>query len=165
VVLQGTSHIHRWISVIEMECLSTHFVMSPTQQDVVQSTVWPVDPVLGRVHGVLQVWIVLERLRVNDLVRELAADDESVANDVPLALGSKEEQEFSQVVNEPCDLHPFGLSVPSDGLRSLQQVLDLRNGRLKSAGVCEIRVPIQTGVVLSKGGNGEIKTLGNIDRE
>lgn len=120
-------HTHWW----SREGLSTYFVMSPTQQDIVQPTVRPVHSILGRVHRVLGVWVVLERLRVNDLVRELAPHDESVSNDVPLALGSKEEQEFSQIVNEPGNLHPFGLSILPNGLRSLQQVLNLRNGRLK----------------------------------
>lgn len=104
--------------------------MSPTQQNVIQSTVWPVYTILGRVHGVPGVWVVLERLWVNDFVRELAPHDEGISNDVPLALGSKEEQKFSQVVNETGDLHPFRLSVSPNGFRGLQQMFDLRNSRL-----------------------------------
>lgn len=65
--------------------------MSPTQQNVIQSTVGLVHAVLGRIDGVFRIWIVLERLWVNDLVRELASHDESISDDVPLALGSKEE--------------------------------------------------------------------------
>jgi len=104
--------------------------MSPTQQNIVQSAVWLVHTVLGRVHGVLGVRVVLERVWINDLVRKLAPHDESVPNDVPLALGSKEEEKFSQVVHESGDLHPFRLPILSNGLRGLQQVLDLRDGRL-----------------------------------
>jgi len=109
---------------------STHLIMPPTQQNVVQSTVWLVHTILGRVHGVSRVWVVLERLWVNDLVRKLAPHDEGVADDVPLTLRPKEEQEFSQVVNESGDLHPLRLSVSPNGFRGLQQMLDLRNGRL-----------------------------------
>lgn len=70
---------------------STHLVMSPTQQNVIQSTVRLVNAVLGRVDGVPRVWVVLERLRINNLIRKLAPDDESVSDDIPLTLGSKEE--------------------------------------------------------------------------
>ena len=93
--------------------------MSPTQQDIVQPTVWFVNPIFGRVHRVLQVRVVCERVRINDLIRKLAPHDESVSDDVPLALRAEEEQEFPKVVNEPGDLHPFGLSVSPDGLCGL----------------------------------------------
>ena len=109
---------------------STHLIMTPTQQNVIQSTVWLVHTILGGVHGIPRVWVVLERLWVDDLIRKLAPHDESVPDDVPLTLGPKEEQEFSQVVNESGDLHPLRLSVSPDGFRGLQQMLDLRNGRL-----------------------------------
>ena len=104
--------------------------MSPAQQDIVQPTVGLVNPVLGGVHRVPRVRVVPERVWIDDLVRKLASHDESVPDDVPLALRAEEEQEFSKVVDETGDLHPFRLSVPSNGLRGLQQVFDLRDGRL-----------------------------------
>ena len=110
---------------------STHFVVSPAKQDIVQPTVGLVHSVLGRVHRVLRIRVVLERVWINDLIRELAPNDECISDDVPLALRAKEEQEFSQVVNESSNLHPLRLSVSSDGLRGLQQVFNLRNGRLE----------------------------------
>ena len=64
-------------------------------------------------------------------MREIWEFDECVSDNVPLALRAKEEQEFSQVVNESGNLHPLRLSVSSDGLRGLQQVFNLRNGRLE----------------------------------
>jgi hypothetical protein len=109
---------------------STHLIVSPTQKNVVQSTVRLVHAVLGRVHGIPRVRVILERLRVYDLVRKLAPYHERVSDDIPLALGPKEEQELSQIVDEPSDLHPFGLSVSSDSFCGLQQMFDLRNGRL-----------------------------------
>ena len=99
---------------------STHLIMTPTQQNVVQSTVWLVNTILGRVHGIPRVWVVLERVWVNDLVRELAPDDKSISDHVPLALRSKEEQKFSQVVNQSGYLHPFRFAVASHGLGGLQ---------------------------------------------
>lgn len=104
--------------------------MAPTQQNVAQPTIWPVDAVIGRIHGVPRVWVVLERVWVNDLFRELAPNDESISDDVPLSLRSKEEQKFSQVVNESGDLHPLRFPVSPNGFRGLQQVFDLRDGRL-----------------------------------
>ena len=47
---------------------STHFIMPPTQQNVVQSTVRFVHTILGRVHGILRVWVVFERLGINDFL-------------------------------------------------------------------------------------------------
>ena len=104
--------------------------MSPTQQNVVQSTVGLVDTVLGRVDGVLRVWVVLERLRIYDFIRNLASHDERISNDIPLTLGSKKEQKFSQVVDESGYLHPFRFAVSPNGLGGLQQMFDLRDGRL-----------------------------------
>ena len=75
---------------------STHLITPPTQQNVVRSIVWLVRAILTRVHGVLRVWVVLERLLENYPFRKLAPHDERVADDVPLSLGPKEEQEFSQ---------------------------------------------------------------------
>jgi hypothetical protein len=98
----------------------THLIMSPTQHHVVQSTVRLVNTVLGRINGVLRVWVVLERVGVNDLTRKPATHDESISNDVPLALGSKEEQKFSQIVYQPGNLHPFRFSVSPNGLGGLQ---------------------------------------------
>lgn len=99
---------------------STHLIVSPTEHNVDQSTVRFVNTVLGRIDRVLRVWVVLERFRVNDLIRELAAHDESVSDDVPLTLGSKKEQKFSEVVHEPGYLHPFRFAVSADGLGGLQ---------------------------------------------
>lgn len=47
------------------------------------------------------------------------------ADNVPLTLGAKEEEEFPEVVNETCYLHPFRLAVSPDGLSSLEEVLNL----------------------------------------
>jgi hypothetical protein len=46
-------------------------------------------------------------------------------------LRAKEIQKLAEVVYEPGDLHPFGLSVSPDGLGSLEEVLDLREFGLK----------------------------------
>ena len=103
----------------DMRDFSTHLIVSPTQHDIGQSAVGLVDTVLGRVHRVLQVWVVLERVRINILFRKLASDDECISNDVPLALGAEKEQKFSQIVDETGYLHPFRLSVASNSLGGL----------------------------------------------
>jgi hypothetical protein len=122
---------HGWIGDSQQEekeiwnGFSTHLVMSPTQHNVGQPAVRLVHPAVGRVHGVSRVWVVLERLRINNLFRKLASHDERIPDDVPLTLGAKEEQKFSQIVDEAGYLHPLRLSVSSNGLGSLQQMFDL----------------------------------------
>lgn len=69
--------------------------MAPGQHDVLKAAVWLVDPILGRVDGVVEVGIVLKGTRVDDLIRVCASDDESVADNVPLALGAVEVEELS----------------------------------------------------------------------
>jgi hypothetical protein len=56
------------------------------------------------------------------VVKELGSTD---------ILRAKEIQKLAEVVYEPGDLHPFGLSVSPDGLGSLKEVLDLREFGLK----------------------------------
>ena len=104
--------------------------MPPTQQNVVQATLRLVHTVLGRVHRVLRVSIVLECLRINDTLRKLAANDESISHDVPLTLRSEKEQQFSQIVDESGYLHPLRFAVSPNGFGGLQQMFDLRDGRL-----------------------------------
>lgn len=64
-------------------------------------------------------------------MREIRGFDECVSDDVSLVLRTKEEQVFSQVVNESGNLYSFQLSVSSDGLGGLKQVSNLRNARLE----------------------------------
>ena len=47
-------------------------------------------------------------------------------DDVPLALGTEHEEQFSEIVHEAGDLHPFGLPITTHGLGGLKQVFDLR---------------------------------------
>lgn len=41
-------------------------------------------------------------------------------DNVPLALGFKEEEQFAEVVDESSNLHPFGLTITTDGLGGLE---------------------------------------------
>lgn len=52
--------------------------MSPREHHVVQPAVGLVDAILRRENGVIVVWVTLECLRVDNLVRELAADDKRI---------------------------------------------------------------------------------------
>ena len=52
--------------------------MPPRKHHVLQAAVRLVDPILRRVYLVLRVRITRERLRIDDLVGELAPDDEGV---------------------------------------------------------------------------------------
>ena len=57
------------------------------------------------------------------------------ADNIPLTLGAKEVEELAEIVNEARDLHPLRLAVPSDGLRRLQEVLNLREARLEARAI------------------------------
>lgn len=123
--------------------------MAPRKHDIVQATVWLVNSIFGRVNGVTRVWVPFERLRVNNLIGKLAADNKGIANDVPLTpenrpfiryityderdmyiLRAKEIEQFTEVVNQASHLHPFRLIIAADSLSRLKQVLNLRHAGL-----------------------------------
>lgn len=99
--------------------------MTPAEQDVVQTAVGLVDTVLGVQLGVVVIRVSLEGVGVNDLVGELATNDESVTDNVPLTVGTEKAKELAEIVNQTSDLHPLGLAVSSNGLSGLKKVLDL----------------------------------------
>jgi len=101
-------------------------VVAPADHDVVETAARCVDTVLGAVDGVLAVGVVLESAGVDDAVVELAADDESVTDNIPLTLCLEEEEELAQVVDKTDQLEPAGLAIAADSLSGLKQVLDLR---------------------------------------
>lgn len=59
---------------------NTYLVMTPGQHDIVETTVWLVDTILGRVDRIPAVRVGSESLWVDDLVRVLAADYECILN-------------------------------------------------------------------------------------
>lgn len=99
--------------------------MAPAEQDVVQTAVRLVDTVLGVQLGVVVIRVSLEGVGVNDLVGELATNDESVTDNVPLTVGTEKAEELAEIVNQTSDLHPLGLAVSSNGLSGLKKMLDL----------------------------------------
>ena len=62
-------------------------------------------------------------------MREIWEFDECVSDNVPLALSQRRTGVFPG--HEFGNLHPFQLSVSSDGLHGLQQVFNLRNSCLE----------------------------------
>jgi hypothetical protein len=52
--------------------------MTPRKHDVVQPTIWFIDAILGRVHGVFGVRVALEGLGIDALFGKLASNDKSV---------------------------------------------------------------------------------------
>ena len=82
----------------------TDLIMTPRQHDIFEATVRLVYPVLGRVDGVVEVRVRLKGAGVDDLVRVRAADDEGIADNIPLALGAVEVEELAKIVDEACDL-------------------------------------------------------------
>lgn len=103
-------------------------VVAPGEHDVVEAAGGGVDAVLGGVDGVDGVRVGGEGAGVDDAFVEAAADGEGVADDVPLALGGVEEEEFAEVVDQPRELEPGGFAVAADGLGGLEEVLDLGEG-------------------------------------
>lgn len=56
--------------------------MTPRQHDFVESTVWFVDSILGAVDFIVAVRIGFEGLRIDDLVGELASNNEGVLSEM-----------------------------------------------------------------------------------
>lgn len=73
--------------------------MTPAEQDVIQTAVRLVDTVLGVQLGVVIIRVSLEGVGVNDLVGELATNDESVTDNVPLTVGTEKAEELAEIVD------------------------------------------------------------------
>jgi len=71
---------------------------------------------------------------VSRLVKESGLG-QTYADDVPLTLTAKEEQEFAEIVDKSGHLHPFWFAIPSDGFCCLQKMFDL--GQLGLEWHCE----------------------------
>lgn len=99
--------------------------MTPGDHDVFETASGLVNTVLSHELGVVVVWVRLECVRVDDLVAELASDDESITDNVPLSIGAEEAEKFTEIVDKTGQLHPVGLAVTSDSLGSLEQVFNL----------------------------------------
>ncbi len=71
------------------------------------------------------VRVTLESIGVYYSGRKSATDRESIAHNVPLPIGAVEEEQFSKVVDQACELHPAWLIVATDCLGGLKEVFDL----------------------------------------
>ena len=58
--------------------LDTCLIMAPGEHDIIETAMRRVDPILCRIYHIVRICVCLEGLRVYDLVREAAADDECV---------------------------------------------------------------------------------------
>ena len=101
------------------------FVVSPRHVDAVQPAARLVDPALSLVFGDVAVGVFLEEFGEDDLVRVAAADRERVADHGPLRL-AEEAEDLAQVVDQPGQDEPAGMSVGTDRLGGLHEVFDLR---------------------------------------
>jgi len=103
-------------------------IMAPTEHDLIESTAFAVDAVLGAVDRVVVVLVAFEGIWIDDTLIEGTAHREGVANDVPLAFGVEEEKELAKVVNEASELHPARLAITTDSFCGLEQMFDLGEG-------------------------------------
>lgn len=113
-------------------------IVTPAEQDVVQTAVRLIDTVLGVQLGVVIVGVRLEGVGVDNLVGKLAADNEGVTDNVPLTVGTEETEKLAKIVNQTSDLHPFRLAVSSNSLSGLKKVLNLSNRGVRVGLVDEI---------------------------
>lgn len=113
-------------------------IVTPAKQNVVQTTVWLVDTVLGVQLGVVVIGVSLEGVGVDNLVGELAAHDESVADNIPLTVGTEEAEKLAEIVDQTGELHPLGLAVSSNSLSCLKKVLNLSNRGVRVGLVNEV---------------------------
>ena len=89
---------------VDIADCQTDLIMTPRQHDIFEATVRLVYPILGRVDGVVEVRVRLKGAGVDDLVRVRAADDERVADNVPLAFGAVEVKELAEIVDKASNL-------------------------------------------------------------
>ena len=80
----------------------------------------------------IPIRIPREILRKDNIRRPRAPHRERVSNDPPLGL-AVQAQTLAQVVNESDENHPARVSVGANCLRGLQQMLDLRQVRIRIA--------------------------------
>lgn len=120
--------------------------MSPADHDFVQTTVGLVNTVLSRVSWMLEIGVVAESVRIDNLIgRNLASNDKGIANNIlqarrsvqlyhvqsrlplthPLSITTKEIKELAEVVDDTGHLHPFRLPILAHRLGGLQEMLNL----------------------------------------
>src|SRR5207249_1125226 len=92
--------------------------------NVFQAAIRLVDPTLRLVFRNVRIRISAEVFGKDDLIGPGAPHRECVAYDPPLWL-SVQAKALSEVMDESNQHHPAGVTVPADGLRGLQEVLDL----------------------------------------
>lgn len=101
-------------------------IMAPRDHDVVKTAARCVDAFFGAVDGIVDVRVRSKRLvAVDDSVIEGTANGESVAHDIPLTFGIKEEQKFAEIVDKARQLHPSWTPITTHGFCGLKQMLDL----------------------------------------
>lgn len=105
-------------------------IMSPANQHILQPAPLFIYPAFRLQLFVPRILIVLETLGQHNLVAPLAPHHKRIAHHIPLALCPKETEQLAQIMDQPRHLHPLGLAVPPYGLGSLQEVLDLPDGRV-----------------------------------
>jgi len=82
--------------------------MTPTQHNIIQPTARLIDTVLRAVYCIIKVGVAFERPWVNYLVGELATNDKCIADNIPLTLRTKEEEELAKVVHKTSHLNNDG---------------------------------------------------------
>lgn len=107
-------------------------IMSPGEHDIIQTAVRAVDAELRAVDLVPVVRVILKGLgAVDNAVVKGTAHGEGIADNIPLATGVEEEEQFAEIVDQARELHPARLAVTPDGLGGLEEVVDLREGSVR----------------------------------
>lgn len=102
-------------------------VVAPGKHHIVHANTRLVDAELGLVDLVVVILVVLEGFRAeDDTVVKGTAHWECVSHDIPLAVGTEEEQQLSKIVDQTDELHPARLAIFAKSLCSLQQMCELR---------------------------------------
>jgi hypothetical protein len=93
--------------------MNTHLihvlVVSPREVDVIETTIWSVDPVFGVIFWVVIVGILLQEFIINNLFWKGTTDGERVAHYTPLRFVSKVRmrEDLAQIVNETDEVKPI----------------------------------------------------------
>src|SRR5687767_1366649 len=117
-------HIKRFFGHPVFDHVVNVFIVPPGKVHLIKASPLLVHPQAGVQLWVVDVGIGGEEFAKNDLVRKGASDRKSVSHDGPLRL-TVQAKNLAEIMDEPGEDEPAGVTVPTDLFRGLEQVLKL----------------------------------------
>lgn len=138
----GAHHVHALLgdrAPVVLEHLEHVLIVAPRHRQVLEPAALLVDASGRVVPRVVEVGVLLELVREDDLLGELAAHRERVAHDSPLRLAPQREH-LADVVQEAHEVHPVLIRVRCADALGRLEVVDRVGQRRVGVGVIDERV-------------------------